>query len=86
MSSSLFNELELVVGKEKMKKLCEQYLLKYVLDNSGNRTWKDCSGEDMAIYPSAWRTPEKKSKILEAPGAPLKDPPRIVRYDISDLT
>ena len=69
------------MGKEKMKNLCEEYLTKYSLDNSGNRFWKDCSGEDIHVERPIWKTPTKAAKSsISPPGAPLKAPPRIVRY------
>jgi len=94
MYSNLFYELELIVGKEKMQNMCEQYLAKIRLDSSGNRFWKDCSGESMAIYPTIWKTPTKSTNLTNSitiPGAPTKQPahlspPRIVRYSLNDLT
>lgn len=56
MTLTLFAELEKVLGKECMKNLCETYLIKYAIDNSGARVWKDCSGEE---HPKETRTPPK---------------------------
>ena len=73
MSLALFTELERLVGKEHMKNLCQDYLAKHspsastISDASGSRMWKDCSGEDMAVYPKSWIP------------APLKAPPKIRR-------
>ena len=92
MSSALFKELVNIVGKECMKTLCEEYLMKYAIDNSGTRVWKDCSTETLEIYPKAWQTPKKtKLPLTEAPGAPVKEsyshpsPPTIIRLDINDM-
>ena len=80
MSLALFTELERLVGKEHMKNLCQDYLAKHsasasatasasaISDASGSRMWKDCSGEDMAVYPKSW-----------IPAPRLKTPPKIRR-------
>ena len=102
MSSALFKELENIVGKHEMAHLCQDYLVQHALDNSGNRVWKDCSGESMAVYPKAWQTPTKGSKEpktpIKIPGAPVKEkqkqcqqihltlPPEIIRCSINELT
>ena len=52
MSLPLFKELENIVGKDVMKNLCKEYLIRDLIDNSANRVWKDCSG----VYPQAWTT------------------------------
>ena len=97
MSSALFKELEYIVGKHEMLLLCQDYLAQHAIDNSGNRVWKDCSGESMAVYPKAWQTPTKaKNELKEpkVPGAPMKEkqeihlslPPDIIRSSINELT
>jgi hypothetical protein len=97
MSSALFKELEKIIGKDQMAHLCQDYLVQHALDNSGNRVWKDCSGESMAVYPKAWQTPTKESKTpIKIPGAPVKQkqkqeihltlPPDIIRSSINELT
>ena len=84
MSLALFTELERLVGKEHMKNLCQDYLEKHsasasvsasatasataISDASGSRMWKDCSGEDMGVYPKSW-----------IPAPRLKTPPKIHR-------
>jgi len=99
MSSALFKELENIVGKDQMAHLCQDYLVQHALDDSGNRVWKDCSGESMAVYPKAWQTPTKGPKTpIKIPGAPIKEkkaheqeihltlPPDIIRSSINELT
>ena len=66
MSLSILFELEKIVGREKMRRICEQYMYECA-DGSGTRFWKDCSGEGFgsnlsSIFPaSSFATPPKSS-------------------------
>jgi hypothetical protein len=77
MSLTLLFELEKLVGRNEMRRICEQYMYECA-DGSGNRFWADCSGEppSSVAQVSSFITPPKEESVLEPL---LKSPPRIVR-------
>jgi hypothetical protein len=82
MSLPIFFELERIVGREIMRRLCQQYLYECA-DGSGNRFWSDCSGEVAGsnlstIFPeSSFTTPPKNGGTpnlsIKAPRARPED-------------
>ena len=94
--SEILTSLSKELGEQRVIMAVESWLLKKQIDSSANRIWDDCSGEDLetfiqknAIYPPAWRTPERPISPITVPSAPeqirMRPVPFVERLNIKKM-